>query len=555
MTIIMFTGELELLYSLGVMVTTAAVFAFLGRLIRIPSIVIYIFAGLLLGPVTGWIELNHTLELISEMGIALLLFLVGLELSLDKIRDVGKVAILAGVGQVIFTAVGGFGLCFLLGFTMLESLFLSTALTFSSTVVVVKLLDQMGDLNKLYGRIAVGIFLVQDLVVMVILTLLAGFSTLETGEISLMGILRSLGAAFGGMILILGIALVASKYLLPRPFAWAARTADTIFIWALCWCFAVVLLAEVLSLSLEIGAFIAGMALAQLPYNGDLRRRLHPLMNFFIAIFFVSLGIRTELNEAFAAWPVALVLSLFVLIGNPLIFMIIITRMNYSERTAFRTSVTVAQISEFSFIFAAMGVASGLIGSGILSIVALVGIITIAVSAYMILYSESLYRISARIGLTRLFRKKGMLRIEEEEEAEERAGHIIVVGMNTLGRRLVRALTEKGETVMAVDTDPGKLSGLECTETFIGNVEYESVIEEINLVKAKLVISSLSIEDANHLLAYRCRAKGVPCAIHAFDITLVDELLDLGTRYLLMPSVDGVIKQHELIEKKVFSEA
>lgn len=544
-------GELELLRSLGYIVAFGAAFAFAGRFLKIPSIVSFIFAGLFLGPITGWVSLNHTLELISEIGIALLLFLVGLELSFDRIKDVGKVAVVAGIGQVVLTAAGGLVICLVLGFTVMESLFLSLALTFSSTVVVVKLLDQMGDLNKLYGRIAVGIFLVQDLVVILLLTLLAGLAGLEDdGGVDLLLIARNLGLAFGGMTLILITALVASKYVLPKPFAWAARYPDASLIWALCWCFALVLLAESMSLSLEIGAFIAGMALAQLPYNDDLRHRLHPLMNFFIAVFFVTLGIRTELAEALAAWPTALILSLFVLIGNPLIFLFIITRMNYSQRTAFRTSVTVAQISEFSFIFAAMGVASGLIGSAVLSIVALVGILTIAVSAYMILYSEPLYQLAKRWGLLRIFPSTSSSQDEEEPGGHGRSGHIIVVGMNALGRNLVQQLVERGQTVLAVDTDPGKLLGLSGAATFIGNMEYDSVVQEIGLSEARLVISALQIEDANHLLAYRCRAAKVPCAIHAFDTSVVEDLLELDTHYLLMPTADGVISQVQTLKEE-----
>ncbi len=540
--------DLSLLRDLSLIVIAGAVGTVLGRWARIPAIVVYLLAGLLLGPALGLVAIDHTLEIISELGIALLLFLVGLELSLNKVRDVGKVAVLAGIGQVIFTAAGGIILSLSLGYGMIESLFIATALTFSSTVVVVKLLDQKGDLNKLYGRIAVGIFLVQDLVVIVILTFLAGLMADPAGgEADWSSVAIGILGAFGGMALILGLALLSARYLLPRPFHWAARSPDTLFIWALAWCFGMVLLAELLGLSLEIGAFIAGLALAQLPYNDDLRRRLHPLMNFFVAVFFVTLGIRTELGEALQAWPTALILSLFVLIGNPLIFLIIITRMNYKERTAFFTSVTVAQISEFSFIFAAMGVASGMIGSEILSIIALVGVATIVLSAYMIQYCEQLYALIQRWGLLKVFRAN---QGREEEELQERGGHCIVVGMNGLGRSLVRRLLDQGETVLAVDTDPGKLGGLGAAETVIGNVEYESVVEEIGLPRAKLVVSALRIEDTNHLLAYRCRDARVPCAIHAFDIGLVDDLLDLKTSYLITPAIDAAIRQRRCLREE-----
>lgn len=530
------------------MFIAAGAAAFIGRLARVPGIVAYIVAGLLLGPAFGIVEVDNAMETIAEFGIALLLFLVGLELSFEKIKDVGKVALAAGLGQVVFTAAGGYFLCWMLGFGPMDSLFLAVGLTFSSTVVVVKLLDQLGDLNRLYGRIAVGIFLVQDLVVVLVLTFLAGIARGgEAADLNLATVATGIFKAFGGMALLLLAVVGASKFILPRPFAWAARTPEVIFLWALCWCFLVVLAAEELELSLEIGAFLAGISLAQLPYNDDLRRRVHPLMNFFVAVFFISLGIQMEFGEAAAAWPSAIALSLFVLIGNPLIFMIIITRMGYGEKTAFKTSVTVAQISEFSFIFAAMGVTAGLIGSEILSITALVGVITIVASAYMILQSESLYRLFRASGILRIFRAR-----ENDANAErmqQRSDHIVVVGMSPFGRNIVKRLGEQGYRVLAIDTDPVKLHALPC-ETMIGNVEYASVFEEADVPRSRLVVSALQIEDTNQLLAFRCKEADIPCVIHAFDPSVVDDLLELDVDYLMMPKVEGVMEEREILKKE-----
>lgn len=531
------------LLSLGFIVVAGAVFAALARWIRMPAIVAYLLAGLMLGPVGGLVELTPALELISEVGIALLLFLVGLELNFHKVRDVGPVAVVAGLGQVGFTAAGGVLLCWLLDFSWMESVFLAVALTFSSTVVVVKLLDEKQELNSLYGRIAVGIFLVQDIVAIFILTFLAGLSA--DAERSLGSVAAGLGRAFGGMALLLGAVLVAAKWVLPRPLAWAARAPETIFIWSLTWCFLVVLGAHQLGLSLEIGAFLAGISLAQLPYSDDLRRRVHPLMNFFIAVFFVTLGIKLELGAGQTQWGAALGLSLFVLLGNPLIFMWIIARMGYGERTSFFTSVTVAQISEFSFIFVALGVSTGLVGPEILSLTALVGLVTIALSAYMILYNQPLYEFCRRWRLLRPFRAQGGR--EEAAAPPPRAGHVIIVGMNTLGRELARRLAARGETVLAIDTDPGKLRELPCA-TLLGNVEYLSVLEEAGLTHARLLVSALQIEATNDLLAYRCRAHGVPYAAHVVDLEETDNLLEMDTAYLMIPKVDGVkLQNRELV--------
>lgn len=525
--------------TVGTVIVTAALAVLVSRPLQVPSIVAYLFAGLLLGPGLHVLPEPHRaegvaasdVEVIANIGISLLLFLVGLELSIPRIRHVGTVAVTAGLGQVIFTAAGGFVIAWLLGFEVVESIFLSTALTFSSTVVVVKVLDQKGHLDQLYGRIAVGIFLVQDLVVIVVLTVLAGLGTAEA--MSAGAVARGLGKASAGMGLMLALALVSSRYLLPRPFGWVARSPRTLVIWSLGWCFLFVVLADAMGLSREIGAFLAGLSLAQLRCSQDLRRRVHPLMNFFIAVFFVTLGAQMQFDAALAHWRAGVVLSLFVLIGNPLIFMAIIARFGYSERTSFYTSVTVAQISEFSFIFAAVGTNAGLIDESILSLVAVVGLVTIIASVYMILYSAPLYRVFQRAGLLKIFRAHGVADADSVHSVRLAiSDHVIVVGMNALGRRLVELLHKRGETVLAIDTDPRKLVGLPCA-VLVGNIDYRMVLHDAVLSRAKLAVTALKIEDTNALFVYRCKKAGVPVAAHVFDRSVLPGLERLGPELLI----------------------
>lgn len=518
--------------ALGIFVIAAALTALTARWLRLPSLVSFIVAGLLIGPATGIIDPATTpaaaLDVIGEMGIVLLLFIVGLELSLGRIREVGKVAVAAGIGQVVFTLVLGFGLCILLGFEALESVFIATALTFSSTAVVVKLLAQKNELGTLHGRIAVGIFLVQDLVVVVVLTFLAGLGSPEAMSPGALAL--GLARAFGGMGILLAVCLLGSRFLLPRVLGWAAASSKSLFVWSLAWCLGFVIAAHSLGLSAEIGAFLAGLAIAQLRFADDLRRRTHPLMSFFIAVFFVSLGARMQLGDAGAYWFEALVLSLFVLIGNPVIFIWIIARYGYSERTSFLTSVTVAQISELSFIFAAMGMSMGLIGQPILSLIGAVGIITIAVSAYMILYNHELYGLLRRMRVLRVFRAR---EASDQEPALGRLrDHVVVVGMNDLGRRVVKLLHDAGEAVLAIDTDFRKLSGLPCP-TLVGDIDYAATLEEAGLDEARMAISALRIESVNKLFVFRCKHAGVPVAVYALDRSVRDQLLEAGVTYLV----------------------
>lgn len=537
--------EVSLALNLGFIVITAALFAFLGKLIRMPSIVAYIVAGIVLGPALHLVEIDHSLELITELGIALLLFLVGLELSLDKIKNLGKVAIILGGAQVAITATGGFLLAAYLRFGLFEAIFLACTVTFSSTVVVIKLLDQKGAMDRLYARLSIALFLAQDIVVIILLTVLSGIGGGENLE--LWTILKNLALAFSGMAVLLAVVLIAARYLLPKPFAWAARSPETIFIWALCWCFLIVLLAHQFHLSVEIGAFLAGIAVAQLPMHEDLHRRLHPLMTFFIAIFLVTLGIKMEFSNFNSIIGPALAMSAFVLLLKPLIVFLIVSRLKFSEYTAFQTAIATGQVSEFAFILLAMAAAADLIPSTTVSIGGLIGLITIAVSAYLINYSEPLYNYLHKIGILKYLRAR---QEPDPEDTKTREDHIIVVGMNALGRAIVTRLAAQGETVLAIDTDPKKLENLQPAETVLGNVEYQSVVEEIGLRKAKMLVSALQIEDFNHLLAYRCRSAGIPCAIHAFDMSIVEDLLDLETAYLLMPAIDGAVEQRELMEQE-----
>lgn len=530
--------------SFGIIVVASALMVMAGRMVRMPAIVVYLLAGVVIGPVFGWVEMNPALELISEAGIALLLFLVGLELSFAKIRDVGKVAVYAGTGQVVFTAVGGFLISLLLGFGVTEAMFIGCGMTFSSTVIAVKLLDEKRELDSPYGHIAVACSLVQSFLVILLLSILAGLSD-EGGNVA--GMAWNMAKAFGGMLLLASFALVASRWLLPKPFLWAARSPEIALVWSLTWCFLMILLARTLGLSLEIGAFLAGISLAQLPHNSDLHRRVHPLMNLFVAIFFVTLAIPMSFESLGGSWLTPVLLAGFVIVGNTTIYLVLIPRFGFGGKTAMLTGMTGAQISEFSFILCAMGVAKGLISIQIVGLMTVIGLLTMGVSAYLIWYNHRIVRFFESRNWLRWFERKGA---EDVEIAStELKGHIIVVGMNSLGRRLVHKLTDRGELVLAVDTDPHKLEGLGC-HTLSGSVDYPAVLQEAGLERAKIVVSALRIEEVNDLLAYRCRLAGVSYAALVVDMSVVEDLMDLGADYLMIPKVDGVKAQLKLLRER-----
>lgn len=528
--------------NLGIIILSATGFIIIGNFLRIPSLVVYLFTGLFLGPWTNIITPFSLLEVISQSGITLLLFLVGLEINLSKIRDIGKEALVAGIGQVIFTAFFGFFLAWFLGYTPVESIYLAIALTFSSTVVVVKLLDEKGHLNRLYGRLSVGIFLVQDIIAILILTFLSALQGSEKLAISslLWAILRSF-LALSFLVLLMTI---IAKYLLPVPFHWASRSMDTLVIWSLALCFGVSLLAEKLHLSMEIGSFLAGLALAQNHWASDLRRRVHPLMNFFIMLFFVLLGIRMDFSEAFRQIENAIILALFVLIGNPIIFYVILRKMHHSQETSFLTGVTVAQISEFSFIVIHAGILTGMIGNSLLSIVSLIGIITISLSAYLILYGEQLFQFWKKIWKSSSERFSHSVEKIPIEES-----HFLVIGMNELGRKITEEICKIKKNVVAVDMNPHHLHGLPC-KTIVANIEDPNSLDEIKFRQAKLVISALSSEETNNFLAFLAKKYNIPFAAHARDPSMKDGLIFGGSAFIISPK-EAVVEEFQKLIKRL----
>jgi Kef-type K+ transport system membrane component KefB len=544
--------DFELIRNIGIMIVASAAAILLLRPLKVPTIVAFILVGLLLGPVLGIVSLapDHShghggsIATVGEIGIALLLFIVGLELSLAKIKDVGKVALIAGGLQMLLTSLAVFLIALLFRLTAIESLILAIALTFSSTAVVVQMLDQRKQLQHLYGQICVGVLLVQDVVVIIALTMLAGLNT--ESSMDLATAMGSLAKAFGGMAILLCIAALAARYLLERPFSWAAQSPDTLLIWSLCLCFGFVFAAESLGLSPELGAFLAGLSLAQLRCSEDLKRRIHPLTNFFLALAFISLGAQLELADALGRIPLIVPLVAVVLIGKFLLFLWLIPRFGYSLQTAFLTGITLAQTSEFAFIFCAAAVSARMVDSSMLSVVGIVGLVTIGASAFLINANHALYRWA---------HARQWLNVFKASSANDRAdpvhlrNHIVVVGMNDLGRRIATELHSQGQIVLALDSDAAKLASLPC-QTLLGSIEYHSVLEEASLAHARLGISALNIEEANAFFTFQCSKLGVPCAVHAFDWTVFDELRHLGADYLIDSKAQGSARLVEELHRR-----
>ncbi len=499
----------NMFHEITALLLVAATLGILGLALRQPLVVSLLAAGILVGPSgLGLISSHDQIELLAHIGIALLLFVVGLKLDLHLIRTMGTVALATGLGQVLFTSVFGFLIALTLGFAWIEAIYVAVALTFSSTIIIVKLLSDKREIDSLHGRIAIGFLIVQDIVVILVMIGLSAMGDRSTSGASILAQLLwvlGTGAAFLG-----GIALMM-RYVLPPFLKYLARTQELLVLFAVAWAISLATLGDALGFSKEVGAFLGGVSLATTPYREALSTRLVSLRDFLLVFFFIDLGARLNLGLLGAQAGNALFFSLFVLIGNPLIVMVIMGYLGYRKRTGFLAGLTVAQISEFSLILGALGLSLGHITMETMGLITLVGLVTIGVSTYLILYSGPLYQqLSPWL---RPFERKTPYR----ETTQDSAGavpdaDILLIGLGNFGSGIARRLLQRKKRLAGVDFDPEVLDtwrrqGL---PVFYGDVGDPDIFEHLPLHQARLVVSTVRDRDLNLELTANLKAQGYP---------------------------------------------
>ncbi len=541
----------------AVLLVMAAIIGLFGILLRQPLIVSFIAVGLIAGPsALNVVQSDAQIGLLSELGIAVLLFLVGIKLDVKLIRSLGQVALLTGLGQVLFTSVFGYLIGLALGLGHIASLYIAVALTFSSTIIIVKLLSDKREIDSLHGQIALGFLIVQDLVVVLAMIALSAIG---------IGTATEDGGHGGGSVLLVltsGVAMVALVVLFVRYIATPlterlARAPELLVIFAIAMAAMFAAIGEVVGLGKEVGGLLAGVALASTPYRETIAARLAPLRDFLLLFFFIALGSALDLSLLGTHVVGALVFSLFVLIGNPLIVLVIMGAMGYRKRTGFLAGLTVAQISEFSLIFVAMGVSLGHVQQDALGLVTMVGLVTIAASTYMITYSHHLYAFFEP--LLGVFERRGTPREPSEAGAHREDGiKVIVFGLGRFGTAIGMRLQKRGINVLGVDFNPLAIRrwrnlGL---ETEFGDATDPEFVAELPLLRAEWIVSTvpihptgLSHEDTRTTLIQLTRTSGFRGRIavashHAID---TEKLFASGADLVLEPFQDAADRAVDLI--------
>ncbi len=314
---------------------------------RIPSLIGFLFTGMLIGP-TGFalIKLEHELELMAEVGVMLLMFNIGLEFSIERIKKMKFEVLVLGTLQIIVTMLGVFLLALFLSFSLQQSFLLAMVVSMSSTAIVLKTLQDKQQLRSPSGRLMVGILLFQDICIVpfLIITPMLG----KASQFEVLPIMIKLAYAVGLIILVFTLA----KYVLPKiiDVVFSARVNELFMTFSLGLCFGLALLTYKAGFSLAMGSFIAGMILAETIYHHQIESDVKPLKNVFLSIFFISVGMLLNLDFVRLNFSSVFLLTLSIIAFKALIIIVLLFLFKQPKNIAFRTGITISQIGEFSFM-------------------------------------------------------------------------------------------------------------------------------------------------------------------------------------------------------------
>lgn len=417
--------------------------------LRQPLIVAFIAVGVLVGPLglNLW-QADREHELLATLGIALLLFVVGLKLDVNLIRSTGPAALVIGSGQILLTFGAGFLLLTGLGFGLLQGFYIAAAMTFSSTVIIVKLLSDKREIDALHGKIDLGVLIVQDLAVILSMILLTAWGSGSNAGLMRDGLLVLFkGAAF------IGLTVLLMRYLLPGLLARLAHSQELLVLFAIAYAALWSALSQQLRLSLEVGAFLAGISLASTAFREVLTARLVTLRDFLLLFFFISLGSRLEFTLTARQMLLVGLLTVFVVLFKPLLVAMIMGVMGYGKRTGFLAGISLGQVSEFSLILGALGMQYGHIDQQVMGMITLVGMITIGISSYLILDSARIYqRLAPALDF---LQRRGPYREAMADSGDGgAAADVILFGLGNFGSHIAMNLQARGKTLLGIDFNP-----------------------------------------------------------------------------------------------------
>lgn len=532
----------DVFLEIGLIIILATIGGYMARIFKQPLAPAYMLAGIFLGPVFGLITNSDLILKLSEIGIAFLLFIVGLELEFKRLKDIGIIASIGGTIQIAVLFIFGFAIAIAFGYTKLTAVYLGLVIAFSSTMIVVKLLSDKKQLDTLHGRIILGLLLMQDIAAILALSIL----TTSNGWSLIASVLSLVKGA-----LIVVLAIFCSKFVFPTVFKFAARSQELLLLVALSVCFLFSLLFQLVGFSIIIGSFIAGVALANLPYNFEIIGRVKSLRDFFATLFFTALGLQLYLGGIKSLVYPLLVFSVFVILVKPLVTMIIVAVFGYTKKTTFMTSLSLAQISEFSLIIVAQGLALGHISQNMFTLTTILAIVTMTLTAYFLKFDDWIYKkLSRFLDLFNFMDATHLEYIPKEMRYD-----IVLCGCDRIGTSILRSMIDTKKSILVVDFNPDLIrrlikSKIPCIYGDIGDAE---ILDRLSLKNAKLVVSTVTKFEDNVMLLRKAKRENefITVFVTADKIHDALELYNKGADYVILPHFLGGEHVSHLLAKSI----
>lgn len=510
----------------GIILVTAFILAVIASRTGQPTVIAYLVTGLVLGPaLLDVVEVTEFVVLVEELGFPLLLFLIGLEMKFDAFRSIlSKVGKIAAV-QVVTQQLMAFSVAYFLGFPAVQAFYISMCTIFGATPVVVKMLTDKHETSTRAGRIDIGVLILQDIFMVVVLGFLAaGQISGPSDLVFTLGRIISMGVILGAA------SFFASRAVESKLLGDLADNKHAFFIQGLGWAFLFIALADLVGLSLEIGGFLAGISLGQVPYSTELQEKVRPLTNLLLAVFFAGIGLSLNAEQLFAYWKEALI-AISILSSSAFIVMYFLTRwQDFSTETSFKSSINLVMMSEFGLVAGAVAVERGLLTAGILGYMTLIKLITNGYAVYLIQYNDRIYSMV----------KPYLNVVGEEEKESESEDHVVVFGNSRLDEVVRPVLDEKFEEVVFVEADPHEMRQLEeeGEEFVFGDPRHPEVRREAGVQDARAVVSLEEDFDLD-----REMAENLECTFVAVsdDKEESDELMEKGADHVVLE--DGAVQK------------
>ncbi|ELY57590.1 cation:proton antiporter [Natronolimnohabitans innermongolicus] len=529
-------SEIVLTVDFAIILLGATLAGFVAKQTGQPTIIAYILAGVVLGPAAlGVVEVSELTELLSELGLAFLLFLLGIKMRLDDIQHILVPIAKISIPQMAAIFLAGAGLSLALGFDPLESFLIGLAVMYSSTAVVIKMLTDKDEATSLHGKIDVGVLLVQDIVVVIILAVLAAGRPDGLADVA-----TTLAVVLVLVALVTVAAVVASQTVLPVVFRRIADNKEVFFLIAISWAFLFVFVSDNINLflaplgieaylSIEMGAFMAGLAIAQLPYSKELQDRVNPLTDLFVMVFFVSVALDLEATQLLEYWQEAMIAALVLMPVKFLVFLYLLDWQGFDTETTFLGSINMIQVSEFGIIVAAVAFEGGFIDAEVLGFMTLLAIFTMAVSVYFIEFSHPLFeRVEPTLS-------KWMSEGEFEGGKREYRDHAVVIGYDEVTRNALPLLADHYEDVVVVDRTVEHIDTLEEEgyDAIYGDFRNSTIRKDAAVKKADFALSS-SVEPAVNKALLREVGEDATVFVEAERVDDAHDLYDRGAHCVIM---------------------